>query len=151
ARDEADLAPASIASLLAQDYPGSFSVILVDDNSRDGTAEAVAAAARSRPAGLMILAAGAAAPGGAGQPWALSKVVAHVDRQPDPPKYLLFTDADIVHSPLALRTLVARAEGSGLVLSSRMARLRCTSLAERALVPAFVFFFQMLYPFAWVN
>ena len=68
-----------------------------------------------------------------------------------PPDYLLFTDADIACAPDALRTLVARAEADGLVLTSLMAKLRCETLAERALIPAFVFFFQMLYPFAWVN
>jgi hopene-associated glycosyltransferase HpnB len=49
------------------------------------------------------------------------------------------------------RRLVQESESSGLVLNSRMAKLACESLAERALIPAFIFFFQMLYPFAWVN
>src|SRR5262249_43332448 len=151
ARDEADVAPSSIASLLAQDYPGRFSIVVIDDNSRDGTAEAIAAAAAGASFRLTIRAAGAPAAGWTGKLWALAQGVAHVDAEPDPPKYLLLTDADIVHAKLALRGLVARAEAGGLVLVSRMARLRCESLAERALVPAFVFFFQMLYPFAWVN
>ncbi|HWD15585.1 MAG TPA: glycosyltransferase, partial [Casimicrobiaceae bacterium] len=64
---------------------------------------------------------------------------------------LLLTDADIRHAPDSLRTLVARSRARHLVLASRMARLRCESAAERALVPAFVFFFRMLYPFTWVN
>ena len=68
----------------------------------------------------------------------------------EPPEYLLFTDADIGYAPDALRCLVARARAGGLVLTSLMAKLNCTSLAERALIPAFVFFFQMLYPFRWV-
>jgi hopene-associated glycosyltransferase HpnB len=50
-----------------------------------------------------------------------------------------------------VRSLIARAEASSLVLTSLMVKLRCESPAERALIPAFVFFFQMLYPFAWVN
>jgi hopene-associated glycosyltransferase HpnB len=78
---------------------------------------------------------------GAGQARALAK----------PPHYLLLTDADIAYDPGVVRRLVARAEARGLVLTSLMAKLRCESLAERALIPAFVFFFQMLYPFAWVN
>ena len=68
-----------------------------------------------------------------------------------PPDYLLLTDADIAYAPDALRRLVGRAKAEGLVLVSLMVKLHCQSLAERALIPAFVFFFQMLYPFAWVN
>ena len=64
---------------------------------------------------------------------------------------MLFTDADIVYVPEALEELVARAERGGLVLTSLMAKLRCASLAERAMIPAFIFFFRMLYPFSWVN
>jgi hopene-associated glycosyltransferase HpnB len=67
------------------------------------------------------------------------------------PAYLLLTDADIVYDPDALTRLVSRALANGLVLNSLMVRLRCESFAERAFVPAFIFFFQMLYPFAWVN
>ena len=68
-----------------------------------------------------------------------------------PPDYLLLTDADIVYAGDALMNLVARAEQGGLVLTSLMAKLRCESFAERMFVPAFIFFFQMLYPFAWAN
>ena len=86
-----------------------------------------------------------------GKVWAMKQGVDHADRLAHPPRYLLFTDADIAYAPDALRRLVARAEAGGLVLTSLMAKLRCESFAERALIPAFVFFFQMLYPFAWVN
>jgi hopene-associated glycosyltransferase HpnB len=151
ARNEAELAPNSIASLLAQNYPASFSIILVDDSSEDGTAQLVAKVAASAPQRLTILSAAQMAPGWTGKLWALSQGIAHAERLAKPPKYLLLTDADIVHSPLALRSLVARAEAGRLILASRMVRLRCESLAERALIPAFVFFFQMLYPFSWVN
>jgi len=151
ARNEADMAPRSIASLIAQDYPGRFAIVAVDDNSDDGTAEAVRAASAEAVDRVTVLPGKAIATGWTGKLWAVSQGVAHVEDLAEPPKYLLLTDADIVHSRDALRTLVARAEAGGLVLTSRMARLRCESLAERALIPAFVFFFQMLYPFRWVN
>jgi len=64
--------------------------------------------------------------------------------------YVLLTDADIEHAPDHVAALVAKAEGDGLDLVSEMVRLHCATAAERALIPAFVFFFQMLYPFAWV-
>ena len=70
---------------------------------------------------------------------------------PHPPDYLLLTDADIVYAPDALTRLVARAQSGGYVLTSLMAKLRCESFAERMFIPAFIFFFQMLYPFAWAN
>jgi hopene-associated glycosyltransferase HpnB len=150
ARNEAELAPRSIASLLQQNYPGNFTIILVDDHSQDGTADIVRQCL-APPGRLTILSAPPMAPGWTGKLWAVSQGIAQAERQASPPKYLLLTDADIVHAPLAVRSLVARAEAGRLVLASRMARLRCESLAERALIPAFVFFFQMLYPFAWVN
>ncbi len=64
---------------------------------------------------------------------------------------MLFTDADIVYGPEALSRLVERAQPKGLVLASLMVKLRCESFAERLFIPAFIFFFQMLYPFAWAN
>jgi hopene-associated glycosyltransferase HpnB len=150
ARDEAAVIARSVGSLLAQDYPGPFRVVLVDDSSSDGTAaEARATAARqSAESRLMVLTGAPLAPGWTGKLWAVAQGVDHAGAAP---KYLWLTDADIAHSPDNLRRLVARAEAGGLALTSLMARLRCESFAERATIPAFVFFFQMLYPFAWVN
>src|SRR4029077_4704475 len=64
---------------------------------------------------------------------------------------VLLTDADIIHDPRHVATLVAQAERGDLDLVSEMVALACDTPAERALVPAFVFFFQLLYPFARVN
>ena len=144
ARDEADVIARSIGSLLAQDYPGAFRVILVDDNSTDGTG----ALARSLGGNRLEVITGAPLPAGwTGKLWAQSQGVA---RAADP-DYLLLTDADIAHAPETLRKLVARAEAGNLTLTSLMARLTVETWAERLLIPAFVLFFAMLYPFAWVN
>ncbi|MBX6374676.1 MAG: glycosyltransferase [Acetobacteraceae bacterium] len=149
ARDEAETIGATVAGLLAQDYPGPFRIVLVDDRSRDGTAEAAQAVAGGDP--RLEIVRGAPRPAGwTGKLWALRQGLGHLAGGA-PADYLLFTDADIRHAPDSLRRLVARAETSGAVLVSLMARLRCESLAERALIPAFVFFFQMLYPFRWAN
>ena len=149
ARDEAEGVGDTIVSLLKQDYAGAFSVILVDDQSTDGTAD-VARRAAGAAADRLIVVPGAALPAGwTGKLWAMTQGVARA--LPGKPVYLLFTDADIVYDPDALTRLVSEAQAKGLVLNSRMARLRCESFAERAFVPAFIFFFQMLYPFAWVN
>src|SRR6185369_107945 len=95
---------------------------------------------------------GQALPAGwTGKVWAMQQGLAHVDAGGDQPDYLLFTDADIEYALDALRRLVSRAEQDDLVMTSIMAKLNCESVAERALIPAFVFFFQMLYPFSWVN
>jgi hopene-associated glycosyltransferase HpnB len=90
-------------------------------------------------------------PGWTGKLSALSQGLAAIADDPAPPDYYWFTDADIVHAPDSLSGLVATAEARGAVLVSLMARLRCVSPAERWLVPAFVFFFRKLYPFAWVS
>ena len=81
----------------------------------------------------------------------MNQGVARASALSEPPRYLLLTDADIAYEPGVIRRLAARAEAGSLVLTSLMVKLRCESLAERALIPAFVFFFQMLYPFGWVN
>jgi hopene-associated glycosyltransferase HpnB len=148
ARDEADVIARSIGSLLAQDYPGSFKVILVDDNSTDGGA-AIAAALSHDGERLTILDGAPLAEGWTGKLWAVSQGVAQAEAHL--PEYLWLTDADIAHAPDTLRSLVSRAEAGKLVLASLMAQLHCKTFAERFLVPAFVFFFQMVYPFGKVN
>lgn len=145
ARDESDVIAASVSSLAGQDYGGPLRIIVVDDSSGDGTGQVVRALDLSQvevEAGLPLAA------GWTGKLWAVSQ---GIERAGSSPRYLWLTDADIVHAPDTLRTLVSRAEAGGLSLVSLMAKLRCESLAERMLIPAFVFFFQMLYPFARVN
>jgi hopene-associated glycosyltransferase HpnB len=144
ARNEADVIALSIGSLLGQEYPGEFRVTLVDDNSTDGTAEA---AYRLNDARLTILSGAPLPAGWTGKLWALSQGITAAEQ----PEFLWLTDADIEHAPDTLRALVSRAEDDGLQLVSLMARLHCATFAERMLVPAFVFFFQMLYPFTRVN
>jgi hopene-associated glycosyltransferase HpnB len=153
ARDEADVVAESLGSLLRQDYPGPFTIILVDDQSRDGTAQAArACAARQGAADRLTVLPGRKLPAGwSGKIFAMKQGIEHVESLQNPAAYLLLTDADIAYAPDALTTLVARAQARDLVLASLMARLRCESWAERALIPAFIFLFQMLYPFAWVN
>ena len=152
ARDEADVIARSIGSLLAQDYPGPFQVIVVDDQSADGTAEAARAAAAGQGAEQRLdVIKGAPLPAGwTGKLWALSQGVDRATAE-QAPRYVWLTDADIGHAPENLRHLVARAEHRGLKLIALMVKLHCSTWPERLLIPAFVFFFQMLFPFAWVN
>ena len=149
ARDEAEGVGETVASLLQQDYPGAFSIVLVDDQSSDRTAD-VARQAAAASADRLTVVQGADLPAGwTGKLWAMKQ---GVDRElANEPDYLLFTDADIVYAPDTLSRLVAQAEAEKLALNSLMVKLRCESFAERAFIPAFIFFFQMLYPFAWVN
>lgn len=144
ARDEAPLIANTLRSLLAQDYDGPFRVVLVDDGSSDGTAQIAAGLDDPR----LTVISGAARPAGwSGKLWAVQQGVAEAGDV----ELLLLTDADILHEPGHLTALVAQAERLDLDLVSEMVELACESWAERALVPAFVFFFQLLYPFAWVN
>jgi hopene-associated glycosyltransferase HpnB len=153
ARDEADLIAHSVGSLLRQDYRGPFSVVVVDDQSSDGTAAAASAASSALGAvdRLRIVAGSGVAPGWTGKLWAMRQGLAAVEAAAAPPEFVLFSDADIAYAPHVLARLVAIARAKDGVLASLMVKLRCESAAERWLVPAFVFFFQMLYPFAWVN
>ncbi len=153
ARDEARVISASVGSLLRQDYAGSFAIVVVDDHSSDGTAGIArdAAAGAVMADRLVVLSAPTLPDAWTGKLWAMNCGTNHVDALPEPPDYLLFTDADISYAAEALTALVLRAQRDGLVLTSLMAKLHCESFGERALIPAFIFFFQMLYPFAWVN
>src|SRR5215469_1475118 len=146
ARDEAENIGRSISSLLAQEYSGELSVVLVDDNSTDGTAE-IAASLPSHER-LTIISGQPLPSGWSGMLWAVHQgLMQPVAQRAD---YILLTDADVEHAPTHVATLVHKAEASGQDLVSEMVRLHCSTPAERALIPAFIFFFQMLYPFAWV-
>jgi hopene-associated glycosyltransferase HpnB len=153
ARNEADCIADSIGSLARQDYPGAFSVVLVDDDSGDGTAAVARGVVESLGSdrAFKLVESRGVTPGWTGKLWAVHQGVEAANAMPESPDYLLLTDADIVHEPDSVRALVARAESGGFVLTSLMAKLRCESPPERSHVPAFVYFFQMLYPFAWVN
>ncbi|REK85949.1 glycosyltransferase [Streptomyces inhibens] len=151
ARDEAEVLPRSLPSLLRQKYPGRAEVFLVDDGSTDGTgalARELAAARGGLP--LTVSSPGEPEPGWTGKLWALRHGMA-LARERTAPEYLLLTDADIAHDPDSLRELVAAAGSAELDLVSQMARLRVVTFWERLIVPAFVYFFGQLYPFRRVN
>jgi hopene-associated glycosyltransferase HpnB len=135
ARNEAELLPLTLRALHAQNYPGELRVVVVDDRSTDGTRDLATVAGAERPSGWV------------GKVWALEQA----RRAAGEPDYYLLTDADIRHAPHSLRRLVAESEAGGLVLNSRMARLRCVAPAEKLLIPPFVYFFNLLYPMRRVN
>jgi hopene-associated glycosyltransferase HpnB len=151
ARNEAENIAQSVTSLLSQDYP-ALSMILVDDDSTDGTAEVArrTAAALGKEARLTIVTGSPLPPRWTGKLWAVKQGIAAAEEK-FAPKYLMLTDADIVHAPDTATWLVAHAEKHDLVLTSLTARWRCEDLPERVHIPAFIYYFEMLYPFAWVN
>ena len=141
ARNEADVLPSTLPALLAQDYPGAWRLVVVDDRSSDGTAEIARTCGARHVPGTDL------PEGWVGKVWALEQAARHAGE----PDYYLLTDADIRHAPRSLRRLVAESEAAGLALNSRMARLRCQAPAERLLIPPFVLFFNLLYPMRRVN
>jgi hopene-associated glycosyltransferase HpnB len=145
ARNEAEGVGQAIESLGKQRYAGKFHIVLVDDHSDDGTADLARAAASEER--LTVIAAPPLERGWTGKLWAVNAGVREADRFD--PEWLLLTDADIAHPPTNVEDLVARAEEGGYDLVSYMATLHCGNVAERALIPAFVFFFFMLYPPRW--
>ncbi|MGQ4274845.1 glycosyltransferase [Terrihabitans sp. B22-R8] len=153
ARDEADVIAESVGSLLQQTYAGPFIVLLVDDQSADGTAEIAHRTAHQLGVSdrLAVLDGSEPPAGWTGKLFAMHQGVAAM-AEAGAPEYVLFTDADIGYrDPRALERLVRGAESRGTVLASLMVKLRCDSFAEKLLIPAFIFFFQKLYPFRWVN
>jgi len=172
ARNEAAVLPGTLPTLLAQDYPGALAVVLVDDDSSDGTPGVAAALGRavapaqgcepSRPAGvppastgpgstvssrLRVVSGRPAPPGWAGKVWAMQQGL----RAAGDAAYILFTDADIGYAPGVVAALVRAAEADDRAMVSQMALLRAETFWERQLVPAFVYFFAQLYPFRRVN
>ena len=151
ARNEADGVGRAVASLLGQDYPGRFSAVLVDDNSDDGTADIARRAAAGGTERLKIVTGAPLAEGWTGKLWAVHQGLAEAERFAPAAAYVLLTDADIVHESGTLARLVGRAQSENRHLVSLMVKLRCRAFWEKLLIPAFVFFFQKLYPFPWVN
>ncbi len=151
ARNEADLLAVTLRSLLTQDYLGAINLFLVDDHSTDGTAEIAreTAATLGKADQLHILSAAPLPVGWTGKLWALDQGIQKaMTLEPD---YFLLTDADIEHDRANLSQLIAKAVEDDRELVSLMVRLRCQSVWEKLLIPAFVFFFEKLYPFRWVN
>lgn len=146
ARNEADCVERALESLAAQDYSGEFHIIVVDDQSTDDTAERI----RNLHSPRISAIEGSPRPEGwTGKLWALRQGIAAADVFQ--PEFLWLTDADIVHTPDNLSQLASRADTGNFALVSLMAKLSCDSAAEKFLIPAFVFFFAMLFPFSWVN
>jgi hopene-associated glycosyltransferase HpnB len=155
ARNEATVLPRSMPALLRQQYPGSFQVLLVDDQSTDATATVARSAAQNcqTQTPLHIITTDPLPSGWSGKLWAVHQGVERVLNQDahQLPDYFLLTDADILHGSNILQQLVVKAERDQLDLVSLMVLLRCQSFWEKLLIPAFIFFFQKLYPFPWVN
>jgi hopene-associated glycosyltransferase HpnB len=165
ARNEEETIERTVVGLVKQDYPGAFSVVIVDDHSEDATASVAQQAADESGAGerLRIVSASALAAGWTGKLWALKEGVSNAGAThlgassagvqaatSEVPTYYWFTDADVDHAPDALRRLVVRAERDKLDLASLMVLLQAKTLPERALIPAFLYFFLMLYPPKWI-
>jgi len=149
ARNEAPTIARCIAALTAQRYEGSLRIIVVDDGSTDGTADLARGAGPTE--GLTVMTAPALAQGWTGKLWAMNAGLGYADASGLTPVYFWFTDADVVHAPDTLMRLVGKAQNKNRDLVSLMVKLHCRHAWERLLIPAFVFFFQMLYPFRAVN
>jgi hopene-associated glycosyltransferase HpnB len=153
ARNEAELIAETLRSIALQNYAGSLCVVVVDDHSSDGTADIARQVAAEFAATVRIdvVHAPELEAGWTGKLSALNAGVSFASSESANDRFFWFTDADIRYAAGTLARSIARVQAGDLVLVSYMARLRTRTFIERALVPAFVFFFQMLYPFRWVN
>ncbi len=154
ARNEADVIGKAIDSLLQQALADALRIFVVDDNSTDATAEVARQAALlgARPDAVTVIAGAPLPPGWSGKLWAVHQGIEQALAEcPDYPDYLLLTDADVHHSPDNVARIVGIARNGDYDLASFMVKLHCRSLAERLLIPAFVFFFFMLYPPKWIR
>lgn len=138
ARDEATVLARTLAGLRVQGE--GLRIIVIDDESTDGTA------AIARSAGAEVVAGSARPEGWAGKLWALEQGL----RQVQTP-FVLLLDADIELKPGMLTALLQRKQVQGVQFISLMADLRRTSFWDALLLPAFVYYFKLLYPFAVSN
>jgi hopene-associated glycosyltransferase HpnB len=149
ARNESEFIGASVQSLLRQEYRGRLDTFIVDDDSSDDTAAIAARAAAIAPdRQTTVIRSKGPARGWTGKLWALKEGIAAAEASR--PEYLLLTDADIIHKADTVTWLVAHSLAGDYAMVSLMAKLRCESFAERSHVPAFIYFFEMLFPFSWV-
>ena len=149
ARDEAATIPFSLTSLIEQRYAGPYEIVLADDSSSDDTVAMAGRLASETEAKLTVVEAGPLPAGWAGKIWTLHRGIEEARRrQPD---YYWLNDADIAHKPQVLASLIAHAENERLALASLMVKLSTHGLWEKLLVPAFIFYFALLYPFRAVN
>lgn len=149
ARDEAATIPFSLTGLIEQRYPGAYEIVLADDSSSDDTVAMAGRLASDTERNVAVVEAGPLPAGWAGKMWTLHRGIEEARRrQPD---YYWLTDADVAHKPQVLAGLVAHAERERLALASLMVRLPTRTFWEKLLVPAFIFYFALLYPFRAVN
>jgi len=150
ARNEEKYVKDSLMSLLSQDYRGQYRVVVVDDSSSDTTLEIVKRIAKKNNK-IHIVQGKILKKGWAGKVWAQYQGINFIKKNFPKSKYILFTDADIAHSSSNLRDLIIKAESDNIDLVSLVVLLKAKNFWEKILIPAFVFFFQKLYPFKWVN
>ena len=150
ARNEAETITRAVTSLLGQEYLGEFEIIVVDDQSDDGTAALARKAAEELGAAqrLSVQIVAALSPSWTGKLWALNEGISATSGKA--PDFFWFTDADIMHAPDTLRRLVSRAETESLDLASLMVLLQAKIFPEKLLIPPFLYFFLMLYPPRWI-
>lgn len=150
ARNESETIARAVESLAAQDYPGVFRIVVVDDHSEDHTAILAERAGKTNGRGdrVIILEAAPLQPGWTGKLWALQQGIEKASSSS--PDYFWLTDADIVHAPDTLRRLASRIESQQLDLASLMVLLQAKTLPERLLIPPFLYFFLKLYPPRWI-
>jgi hopene-associated glycosyltransferase HpnB len=150
ARNEAKTIGEVVTSLVRQDYWGAFFIVIVDDHSDDETAAIANRVSMEHGAEekVRVVTASALPAGWTGKLWALNEGVVTADAEA--PAFYWFTDADITHAPGTLRKLVARAKQDNFGLASLMVLLQAKTLPERALIPAFLYFFLMLFPPQWI-
>lgn len=146
ARDEAETIGQIVAAHQNSDYPGELTLILADDGSSDGTADI----AKSN-ATLDVVSVPDLPSGWTGKLWAVENALTRTEQIAPDAKYVLLTDADIFLAPDTLSRLVAKAEHEKLALTSLMARLDSRGPWASFLIPAFIYFFQKLYPFPRAN
>ena len=147
ARNEEKTILKTLNSIKNQNYK-NLQVVIVDDNSSDKTKKIV----NKFKEGFrnLILLKGKQLPSGwVGKTWALKQAVDQANKKFF--DYYLFLDSDITFSKNLVKKVIHLSKSENLLMISLMAKLNCNSFWEKMLIPSFIFFFQKLYPFNYVN
>jgi hopene-associated glycosyltransferase HpnB len=149
ARNEAELIGPAVTALLNQSI--ALRVVLVDDGSTDGTADVARSAAEriGKSDGLIVIRGKPLPAGWTGKVWSMHQGIEYA--RAFNPTWLMLTDADVLHGPETVENLGLIASQGHYDLISFMVKLHCETVPEKLLIPAFVYFFFMLYPPAWIR
>ena len=148
ARNEEKNLPKTLNSIVRQDL-NNISILIIDDNSTDKTHIIASTFLKKKKINHQVVKGKKLPNGWSGKVWALKQAIDILKYKQF--EYYLFLDSDIILKKGIISEAVNFLSQRKLLMVSLMAKLNCTTSWEKFLIPAFIYFFQKIYPFSKVN